>query len=235
MARQPRLAIGGLPHYVLLRARQPPVFRDETDRRLFVEALREAGAGVVVHALALTAGEAHLLLRPSDGAELSRAVQAVGRRFVAAYNRRHGQRGTPWDGRFRAAVVEPGAWTLAVLRRIDRLEQLERGMPAEARAESGVDEPQAAARWMPPAPERIALADPPELWALGNTPFDRESAYLRLLAQPLPQRIDSVIDRALRSGRVIGGDPFVQALERQTERPLRPRPRGRPRAGSDRF
>jgi putative transposase len=204
MARQARLAVAGRMHYVLLRGHNGMVvMTDGEDRRLFLQALREALTGCTLHGFALLDSEVHLLLRPAEAGSLSRDVQALGRRFVAAYNRRHGRSGTPWDGRFRAAVVEPGAVALAVTQRVDQL-------GSTARPASGL------------------IVDPPEWWALGNTPFEREQAYQRLLAQSLPANLEARLDQALRSGSVIGSSAFVAHLAEQTQRPLVPRRRGRP-------
>ena len=69
---------------------------------------------VALHAYALLDDAVQLLLRPPSDAALSRMMQALGRRYVAAFNRRHGRSGTLWDGRFRAGVVQPGRAHAAV-------------------------------------------------------------------------------------------------------------------------
>lgn len=219
MARQARLALAGLMHYVQLRGHNGMVvMTDAEDRALFLRALAESMAGCVLHGFGLAETETHLLLRPQEAAALSRDMQALGRRFVAAYNRRHGRSGTPWDGRFRAAVVEPGEMSLAAVRRVDRLAPgIEGATSAAARLQSGL---------------QTRVVDPPELWALGNTPFERESAYRDLLAQTLPAALERRFDDGLRAGRVIGSDAFVHQLAEQTRRQLVPGRRGRPAAGA---
>ncbi|MBA4458052.1 transposase, partial [Cylindrospermopsis raciborskii CS-506_B] len=72
-----------------------------------------------VHAFALAADEVHLVVTPADAHGPSRLMQAVGRRYVSAHHRRHGGAGTLWDGRFRCAIVEPGAALLSVLTLVD--------------------------------------------------------------------------------------------------------------------
>lgn len=223
MARQARLAVPGQLHYVLLRGHAGlGVLADAADRALFVDALRAAAVDVAVHAVAMTDTEAHLLLRPGRADALGLAVQALGRRFVAATNRRHGRRGTPWDGRYRSAVVEPGAWSLAALHRVDRL------AASGAGTGDGIDVPAPTpARWSD-ATLRPLLVDPPELWSLGNTPFERERAWAERLAQPLLAAWEAGIERGLKGNRVIGGDGFLRQLERHTSRVLVARPKGRP-------
>ncbi|MEY3251048.1 MAG: hypothetical protein RL227_21, partial [Pseudomonadota bacterium] len=124
MARLPRLAVAGQPHWLIQRAlADRPAFADDIDRDSYLDALREAAAAtdVRVHAFALAPDEVHLVLTPAQATGPSRLMQAVGRRYVSAHHRRHGGRGTLWDGRFRSAVVEPGSALLAVLALVDGL------------------------------------------------------------------------------------------------------------------
>jgi putative transposase len=124
MARQPRLVLPGYVHYVLLRGHNgAPVLEDAADEQAFVAALREAlqGTDVQLHACALLGSEVRLLLRPPLAEALSRLIQTLGRRYVAGFNQRHGRSGTLWDGRFRAAVIEPGARCLLALRHLEAL------------------------------------------------------------------------------------------------------------------
>lgn len=211
MARLPRLAVPGQAHLVLQRGHGArPVFTDDEDRRAYLAALREAAAleRVALHAWRLADDGVALLLTPPTATSLSRLVQAVGRRYVSAYNRRHGLRGTLWDGRFRCGVVEPGAWRLAALQWVD----------------GGAGETTAAHRCG--GPRETALVDPPEYWALGNTPFEREAAYRDLLAQGLPAATASALAGAALGGWAVADADGLDAAP--PGRPLRPRPRGRP-------
>jgi putative transposase len=216
MARLPRLVLAGQAHAVAQRGlRGQPVFVDAQDRAAYIAALREAAAAeqVQVHAWALLDDEALLLLTPTQPAGLGRMVQALGRRYVSAYNRRHGRSGTLWDGRFRCAVVEPGAPRLAALRWID-------GQSAEPGLTS--------ASLRLGAPRDGLLVDPPELWSLGNTPFEREAAYGALLSQGLPAAVAEPLRRAVQGGWVAGSAAFAATVAEATARPAQPRRRGRP-------
>jgi len=215
MSRLPRLVIPQRAHYVIQRGHSgQSVFTDDEDRRAFLAALREAAAAqrLAVHAYALLDNEVHLLATPPDRTALGRAVQALGRRYVSAYNRRHGRSGTLWDGRFRCAVVEPGAWQLAALTLID-------GLPGTT----------SAAHRAGGGPLGF-VTDPSEFWQLGNTPFEREAAYRRLLALGVAPAQAAALREAALGGWAVGSAPFLAQLAGQTGRPLRPRPRGRPAA-----
>lgn len=213
MARLPRCVLPDHAHYVIQRGHGGrAAFRDEADRSAFHDALREAAAAnrVAVHACALPDSALHLLLTPPDSQALSRTMQALGRRYVGAYNRRHGCSGTLWDGRFRCAVIEPGAWRLAALLLLD-------GMAAAV----GAAHRAGGARlpW---------LVDPPEFWQLGNTPFEREAAYRTQLVQGLPTAQAQLLRDSALGGWAVGSPAFLARLAEETSRPLRPRPRGRP-------
>jgi putative transposase len=221
VARLPRLALAGRAHYVILRTLPGvPAAVDDEDRAALLAALHEAFAqhGVALHAWSLRADRVELLATPPEPAALGLAMQALGRRYVAAYNRRHGRRGPLWDGRFRAAPVEPGAAVLRVLRLVD-------GAAAEGHA--------AAAPWSSAAHRTGArrdprLVDPPEFWALGNTPFDREAAYARLLAATVAADEAAAARSAALGGWALGSPGFAAEVAAATARPARPRPRGRP-------
>lgn len=216
MARLPRLALPGFAHYVIQRGHNgEAVFVDAADRATYLEALRAAAGteALQIHGWALLDDEVQLLATPTAEGSLSRFMQAVNRRYVSGFNRRHGRSGTLWDGRFRAAVVEPGPLRLQALALIDS---------AAATGHTTASTRLGGAR--------LALvSDPPEYWALGNTPFEREVAYRALLEDGVPSVTAAVLRRAALGGwaagmPVVDGQPTASG-----ERPLTPRRRGRPR------
>ncbi len=223
MARLPRLEWPGQMHLVILRsngtAAGPGVFTDAADRQAFVAALQASSSveAVQVHAYALLHDEAQLLVTPTGPGALGRLMQAVGRRYVSAHNRRHGRRGSLWAGRFHSAVIESGDLVLAALRLVD-------GASSETGATSAGHRTGVA--------RENGLSDPPEIWSLGNTPFEREAAYRSLLAQGIAPMQAAALRSAALGGWALGSDAFVAAAERTTARPARPRPRGRPRKAS---
>ena len=124
-------------------------------------------------------------------------MQALGRRYVAAHNRRHGRRGTLWDGRFRCGVVEPGATRLQALCLIDGA-AADRGITSAAHRLGG--------------PRDALLVDPPEYWQLGNTPFEREAAYRRLLQAGVPPAAAQALRSAAIGGWAAGSPGFKASL-----------------------
>lgn len=230
MARLPRLVLPGHTHYVIQRGHSgeaaPAVFTDHTDRGAYREAMRAAlevaqreatSAGItplLLNAWALLPGEVQLMVTAgSDARALSRFVQDLGRRYVSAYNRRHARRGALWDGRFRCSVLEAGPTRLAALRLIDG-QSMEPGFSSASHRIGAASDP--------------LLTDPPELWSLGNTPFERESAYRALLAQGVPQRVAEHLRRAALGGWAAGSAAHAADVAERAARPARPRLRGRP-------
>jgi|JI9StandDraft_1071089.scaffolds.fasta_scaffold128560_2 putative transposase len=225
MARQPRLSLVGSAHHVIVRGHNGcDVVLDDQDRQTLMLALRESARlhGTQVHAYRIRHDELQLLLTPSNPDGLSQTLQGVGRRYAAAFNRRHGRSGALWDGRFRAAVIEPGLPRLWSLRAVD-------AEPEPATTTEGV------AMGLSSSAHRLGgrrddmLVDPPEYWQLGNTPFERELAYRALLQEGLPADLDRQLRQAILSGRPFGSVHFVAEVARLTGRPVSVRPRGRPR------
>ncbi|MBE7417297.1 MAG: transposase [Ideonella sp.] len=225
MARLPRLAIADCVHLVRLRGHNgQSVFADTTDRGRFLADLHSAfeRERVALHGYALAGEQVWLVGTPPEARALSRAMQALGRGFAAAFNRRHGRRGALWDGRFRATVVEGGATVLSVLVFVDQA------------ADGAAPDGEAASLWSS-APQHLGaggelvLTHAAEYWDLGNTPFDRATAYGRLLAEPLASGEVERIRSAVERGWAIGSPRFVASLGGRLSRPVAPRPRGRPR------
>ncbi len=217
MARLPRLALAGHAHLVIQRGHNGhTVFADAQDRQQYLAALREAAAGaqVALHAYALLDNEVRLLATPAQAAGLARLIQALGRRYVGAYNRRHGRSGTLWDGRFRCALLEPGDNLLRALLWVDTA-TAEPERTSSAHRTGGALSP--------------ALTDPPEYWALGNTPFERQARYGAMLQLGVPAPAAQQLRDAALGGWAVGSAAFTAAVAEASARPSRPRPRGRPR------
>lgn len=231
MARTARISIGLEPHLVVQRGHGlAPVFHDDDDAARYIADLREACRQhqVLLHAYALTAEQALLLLTPATHEALGRAMQTLGRRYVAWYNQRHQRRGSPWDGRFRSVLLAHNE-VLGALRYVESAGGL-------IASDDVLDEAANAPAWGSIAHHLGLRSDPAVTshavyWALGNTPFEREAAYKQWSEQGLPDRELRRIEAALKSGQPMGDEDFVQRIAQQLERPLLRRPRGRPRRG----
>lgn len=225
MARLPRLSIPGQLHHVLWRSNgATTVFVDEDDRQVFKTLMGQhlATAHMAVHAWALMPDHVHVLLTPQAPDALSVGLQAVGRVYVPYYNRRHGHRGTVWEGRFRSTVLESARWVLPAMIWLD-------SHPHRSGLSVGpeVHPYTSAAHYLGLRHERCLTAPAP-YWALGNTPFAREAAYRRLLEQGLEEDLIQQLTQAALKGWALGSPQFVSELQKTVARRLQQAHAGRP-------
>ncbi len=225
MARAARSVVTGYPLHVIQRGNnRQAVFLDDHDRHDYLRCLADATIehGLSIHAYVLMDNHVHLLCTPDREGALSGAMQALGRRYVRHFNRRHGRTGTLWEGRFRSSLVEADRYLLACHRYIE-LNPVRAGR---------VDDP-AAWPWSSHRHHLGLVVDPlvrlhPVLYTLGNTPFERESAYRRLFEDGLPAAQSDWLSRCLISGKPTASTDFQRTLELGHGLHLIARPVGRP-------
>jgi putative transposase len=219
MARQARWSLPGHAHHALVRGNnRQPIALDDEDRRRLLAQLAECARehGVALHAYVLMPAELHLLATPSREGALGRAIQGLGRRYVASFNQRHQRSGTLWEGRYRAHLVDEAS-VLRCMRFIELSPQRNALVPL-----GDEDEWSSLAHHIG-ATRNPLITEPQAYWMLGNTPFDRE------VEQGLGQSETQEIERHLTSGRPLGSAEYCRELERLTQRSLATRPRGRPK------
>jgi putative transposase len=227
MARLPRTKAAGYPHHVIQRGNnRQQVFVDAHDYERYLSLLHETAAAhsVAVHAYVLMTNHVHLLVTPDTEAGLSRFMQALGRRYVRAFNDRHRRTGTLWEGRFRSTVVASDRYFLACMRYIE-LNPVRAGLATEPAEYRWSSHPHHIGHSVDPR-----ITDHALFWALGNTPFERQSAYQQLFESTLSEQELANIRRytnrgwALTSGSQLGPPNMPRGPDFAT-----PRPRGRPR------
>ena len=231
MARAPRLALAGELHYLIQRGHnQQSVFADDHDRETYLAMLRDAAvqAGVAIHAYALMPSAVHLLATPVEVQSMSRMMQSLGRRYVGAYNRRHGRSGTLWEGRFRAGLIDAASHGADVWVLIECLPVVA-GLVAAA-----PDWPWSSAAHYLGRRRDPLLVEHGSYWSLGNTPFERELAHAHSLTIGIPSELAEAFQRSALRGRAMGSGDFVAHVETQAGVSLSAKPRGRPPARSPR-
>ena len=224
MARLPRLTIPGFPHHVIQRGNDRcAVFRDDADRERYLAILREiaGAAGLTVHAYVLMPDHVHLLVTPQAAGDLGRVVQALGRRYVRWFNDRHGRAGALFEGRYRSTVVEAERYLLACMRYVELnpVRAALVGLPTDFRWSSHRHH---VGRAVDPL-----ITDHPVYWALGNTPFERQAAYLNLFEQGPSEAELTAIRRSTHGGWLLGSADAVARFS-AGRRTLARKP-GRPR------
>ncbi|TXI05236.1 MAG: transposase [Rhizobium sp.] len=227
MARLPRLAVAGHVHHVLQRGNnKQAIFVDGDDYRFMLALLAEHAARhkVAIHAYVLMPNHFHLLLTPQAGNGLSSMMQAVGRRYVQYFNRRHQRSGTLWEGRYRATLLQPELHLLNSAIFID-LNPVRANLAARA-----LDYPWSShGHYVGHHVDRLVSPHPVH-WSLGNTPFEREARYAELVGQGLGARQQAELVEAVLKGWPLGEAGFFEGLQKQTARRLVRRRPGRPRS-----
>jgi putative transposase len=225
MARLPRLSIAAYPHHVVQRGNNgQAIFLSDQDRRQMLALLESQAQSceVAIHAYVLMDNHFHLLLTPRTADGLSRLMQAIGRRYVRYFNDRHGRTGTLWEGRYKSTLIEAECHLLACMAYID-LNPVRAGWVGQAR-----DYPWSShAHYAGLRGDRL-LTPHPLYWELGNTPFAREAAYMRLVQEGLTLSQQQALTEAVLKGWALGSPAFVAELQKKTPRRLSKSHAGRP-------
>jgi putative transposase len=246
MARLPRLECPSFPHLVIQRVvTGVDLTAHATDRGALTLALVEAARAhdVAVHAYVVLPDHFHLLATPAVAGGLGRFMQAVGRRFVAGFNRRHGREGALWAGRFRATVIDPARYLLDAMVFIETHPWRSGLSEAPQSVLDGC--PSSLAQHLQRHTDAL-VQDHALFWALGNTPFDREAAWRTRLDQGLGAPAVAALSDAAHKGWVLGDERFIQSLVAWragqggavtepacADRRLAPSKRGRPRRSDE--
>ena len=230
MARLPRLVVPGLPHHVIQRGNdRQSIFRDDVDRRRYLEDSPGSDAYAItlaVHAYVLMDNHVHMLVSPATAEGLSKTMQSLGRRYVGWFNARHGAQ--------RYALG--GALSL----RRDRDGALSSCLHALHRAEPGTRRHGCASRRLcvvqralsPGAAAGPARNRPPSFlgareYAVRARGCVAVNARSRLARRTRSRKFPN---RHSRAGHA-AATHFWAWLKNRTERPVAPRPRGRPVTG----
>ena len=120
MARKPRIEFDGAFYHVIVRGNQRRrIFRDDQDRRAYLERLEyyRQHCGFVVYAYVLMSNHVHLLLE-TKRVPLSKIMQAIQFTYTQRYNRRHRTVGHLFQGRYKAILCDRNAYLLELVRYI---------------------------------------------------------------------------------------------------------------------
>lgn len=225
MSRLARLSIAGQPHHVLQRGNnRQTIFLTIQDRSIFMGMLARVTQlyGLALHSYVLMDDHYHLLVTPSSGQALPKAMQALGRHYVRYFNATHVRTGTLWEGRYRSTVLQAERHLLACMAYID-LNPVRAG-----RVERAQDHAWSSHGHYAGLRDDKLLTTPRSVWDLGNTPFARESAYRELVETGLGSDTQLALTDSVLHGWVLGDPEFVAGLQAMTTRRLARARAGRP-------
>ena len=225
MARLPRLVVPHVAHHILQSGNDRQlVFRAPEDYQRFLVWLRESAREfkVAVHAYVLMPDHLHLLATPTTAEGLAQMMQKVGRYYVPWFNARYQRSGSLFQGRFKTALIEAERYFLLCSRYVES-----NPVRAQVTAELA-DYPWSSYRHHAGLQSDPVITDHTLYWALGNTPFQREAAYIELSRPMLSSAEKASIDAAVLKGWPLGSDAFKTELQARARRQVLPAKRGRP-------
>ena len=221
MARLARVVVPGYPHHITQRGnRRQETFFGKDDYRTYVELMAEwcGKCGVEIWAYCLMPNHVHLIAVPSDKDGLRRAIGEAHRRYTRHVNFREGWRGCLWQGRFASFVMDDD-YLLAATRYIER-------NPVRAKI---VRKPWRY-RYSSARAHVEGRADP---LLSGSLPEGMIRDWTKFLSDPTDEEERELLRRHQRTGRPLGGERFIDKLEKLVGRKLRPQKPGRPRTNEN--
>ena len=219
MARQPRLIIPRIPHHITQRGnRRQNVFFSREDRVLFLELMAEYFDKFSIQTLAycLMTNHLHIVAVPPELDSFHLGFKSIFRRYSFRKNRERGWTGHYWEERFFSSPLDENHLVTAVRYvecnpvRANMVPRAEDYPWSSAGAHCGL---RTDAVLSHDSPWNHSLPSP-ECWSAFLASYSEEE-----LANAR---------KSFRRGLPFGREEFVQNLEKQTGRYLRPRTVGRP-------
>ena len=225
MARLPRLVLPNLAHHILQSGNNSElVFRDDEDYQRFLGWLKDSAKQfkVAIHAYVLMPDHLHLLATPATVEGLAQTMQRVGRYYVPWFNAKYLRTGSLFQGRFKTSLIEATRYFMACSRFIES-NPVRSGLVTEPGGYPWSSYVHHAGI----APSAV-ITDHALYWALGNTPFQREAAYIELSRPSLSEAEMAMLDASVLKGWPLGSDQFKTELQNRAKRQVLPAKRGRP-------
>lgn len=221
MSRVARIIAPGFPHHVTQRGnRCEPVFFEDADRQKYLMLLLDYKRryGLDIWAYCLMTNHVHFVAVPRAADSLARTMRDTHQAYSAWLNRRLGQSGHLWQGRFYSTVLdEPHLW--AAVAYVER-NPVRAGMAARAEEYAWSSAAAHCGRRNAPL---LATDWPPE----GIVPD--WSAWLA--AEQPAEQVKAIRQRTM-TGRPCGETSFIERLEGMLGRALKlKRPGRKPKRG----
>lgn len=208
--------VPGIPHNVTQRGnRRQKTYLIDADYLRYLRLMARAcdRFGVDIWAYCLMPNHSHLVAVPESEEALRLAIGEAHREYTAEINKREGWQGHLWQGRFFSCAMND-SYTRAAVRYVE-LNPVRAGLVARPQ-----DYPWSSARAHLDQRDDLLVKVRPMLEVVGDW-----ASYLGAAANDDQERLR----RHVETGRPLGDDPFIEALERKLGRPLRPAIRGRPK------
>lgn len=229
MARLPRYRIRNQAQHIIQRSLDgQQVFVQDQDYQYYHDCLEAAAYNnnLQVHAYVLMQDHVHVLATPGNEDSISRTLQSVGRNYVQYYNECYGGSGSPWEGRYRATVLDPRQYMLVCSRYIE-LNPVREGLVKNPRDYQWSSY---AANAKGAQDEMITASK--QYQKLGKTDKERTKAYRDLFKSKIDAATVDLITESTLKGWALGNARFAAKIEELCGRRATPLPKGRPKKQS---
>ncbi len=118
MSRPLRIEYPGAVYHVTARGNEKkPVFRDDNDRRYFLDTLHRVNERYhwICHAYCLMTNHYHLLIETPDG-NLAIGMRQLNGVYTQLFNKKHGRTGHLFQGRYKSIIIQKDSHLLRVCR-----------------------------------------------------------------------------------------------------------------------
>jgi putative transposase len=230
MARLPRFFAPEIPLHIILRGNDRKAIVGNGEDLLFLRTtLTDAAAkhDLRVHTYVIMTNHLHLLATPAKPDSAPKTLQRFRRIYVQYFNRRYRRTGTLWEGRYRATAVEAEAYLIHLMRYIE-LNPVRAGMVTRADDYA----------WSSFRANALGVADalvmPHSVYlSIDGDAERRRVAYSELFDAAHTEHELTAIRHSVNKGWALGGEGFLQQLERLSTRRVVAQSAGRPKKIED--
>ena len=206
MARPLRIEYPGAVYHITSRGNEKkPIFKDERDRKIFLDTLFQVDMRYnwLCHAYCLMNNHYHLIIETPDG-NLSAGMRQLNGVYTQAFNKRHNRVGHLFQGRYKAILIQKDSHLLEVCRyvvlnpvRAKAVKKPEQWKWSSYQATAGIEKPHPCltTEWI--------------LNQFGSTRRIAEKAYRKFVEDGIKQES---IWKAVRAQSVLGEEEFIATL-----------------------
>jgi len=240
MPRKSRLFLPGQPQHIVVRGHnRDPIVARRIDYQTFVALLGNAMTryDLALHAWVLMTNHIHLLATPGGQHCIPRAMQWLGAHYAQYFNKCYRRRGSLWEGRYKASLVDRDRYLLLCYRYIE-MNPVRAGMvptpgayPWSSYRQNAGTEAEGVGAIAPTPDSRAGTeaegvgADAPTselprltphalFLALGRTDQQRQKAYRALFDEVLDRKTLTEFRRGTEKQRPVGNPEFLLRVAR---------------------
>jgi putative transposase len=206
MARQLRIQYDGALYHITSRGNaRKAIYRDDEDRRIFLDTLFTVNKRYnwICHAYCLMNNHYHLIIETPDG-NLSKGARQLNGVYTQAYNKRHHRAGHIFQGRYKAILIEKESHLHEVCRyvvlnpiRAKAVERSEEWLWSSYRGTAGMEKP-----------HPCLTTD----WILGQFSTKKAQAEKKYREFVDAGIGDITIWKKAKGGSILGGEEFIETL-----------------------